>query len=56
MFCYSPIPILLRLLQQVEYRGVLLKLTADIDILRMRMCQLTFQRTKIIHLLNDIDD
>ena len=56
MFCFSPIPILPRLPQQVGYRGVLLKLTAEVDILHLRMCQLTFQRTKIIHLLNDIDD
>ena len=56
MLCYGPIPILLRLPQQVLYRGVLLKLTADVDILHLRMCQLTFQRSQIIHLLDDIDD
>ena len=56
MFCYGPIPILLRLPQQVVYRGVLLKLTAEIDILHLRMCQLTFQRIQIINLLDEIAD
>ena len=56
MFCFSPIPILPRLPQQVGYRGVLLKLTAEVDILHLRTCQLTFQRSQLIHLLDEIAD
>ena len=53
MFCYGPIPIFLRLPQQVVYCGVLLKLTAEVDILHLRMFQLTFQRSQIIHLMDE---
>ena len=45
MFCHGPIPILLRHRQAVVYRKMVCKLTTEVDILDLRLRQLTFQRT-----------
>ena len=56
MTCHSPIPILLRHRQEVVYRKMLCKLKTEVDNLDLRLRQLTFRRTQVIHLLYEIAD
>ena len=56
MFCHGPIPILLRHRQALVYRKIFCKLTTEVGILGLRLCQLTFQMTQVIHLLHGIAD
>ena len=56
MIGHGPIPILLRHCQEVVNRNMLSKLTTEVDILDLRLRQLTLQRTQVIYLLYEIAD
>ena len=56
MIGHGPIPILLRHCQEVVNRDMFCKLTTEVDILDLRVRQMTFQRTQVIHLLYEIAD
>ena len=56
MIGHGPIPILPRHCQEAVYRKMFCKLMTGVDILDLRVRQLTFQRSQVIHLLYEIDD